>query len=173
VLSTDEARRLLDSIERNTICGLRDLAIISVMLFGFARIGAVLGMNCDDFFRQRNRFWFRLHEKGGKRLDLPAHPEAEAYVTAYLSAAGDGGKATPLFRTVDRKGRLTDRRMHRCQALAMVKRRASVAGLTSSICCHSFRATGITAYLLNGGTLEKVPPQCTPNTGLSRLVAVG
>lgn len=38
---------------------------------------------------------------------------------------------------------------------AMVKRRARVAGLPPEICCHTFRATGITTYLKNGGTLEK------------------
>ena len=154
VLGPEEARALLDSIEVDTILGLRDRALISVMLFSFARIGAVVAMNGEDYFRQRKHRWFRLHEKGGKRHDLPAHPEAEMCVNAYLSAAGGGGKRTPLFRNMDRKGQLTDRRMNRREVLAMVKRRARAAGLPSSICCHSFRATGITAYLLNGGTLE-------------------
>ena len=39
-------------------------------------------------------------------------------------------------------------------ALAMIKRRAATAGLPPSTCCHTFRATGITAYLSNGGTLD-------------------
>ena len=44
--------------------------------------------------------------------------------------------------------------MHRTEVLAMIKRRARRAGLSPAVCCHSFRATGITAYLLGGGTLE-------------------
>ncbi|MCP3918061.1 MAG: tyrosine-type recombinase/integrase, partial [bacterium] len=59
-----------------------------------------------------------------------------------------------LFRTLDRKGRLTERQMTRNDALRMIKRRAKRAGLPESTCCHTFRATGITTYLENGGTLE-------------------
>jgi len=44
--------------------------------------------------------------------------------------------------------------MARTDVLRMVKRRAAAAGLPSSTCCHTFRATGITAYLENGGTIE-------------------
>ena len=55
---------------------------------------------------------------------------------------------------MDRRRHLTDRRLHRIDVLAMVKRRARRAGLSPNTCCHSFRATGITAYLMNGGTLE-------------------
>lgn len=153
VLGSEEARFLLDSMGTGDISDLRDRALISIMLFAFARVGAVIGMDVEDFYRQKKGWWFRLHEKGGKRLDLPAHPEAAEYVSAYLSVAAGSGK-TPLFRRIDRKGQLTDGRMDRREVLAMVKRRVKKAGLSSSICCHSFRATGITAYLLNGGTLE-------------------
>jgi integrase len=63
-------------------------------------------------------------------------------------------KKTPLFRTIDRRRNLTDRPMHRNDALRMIKRRAEAIGLPEEICCHTFRATGITAYLENGGTIE-------------------
>ena len=55
---------------------------------------------------------------------------------------------------MDRHGRLTANRLTRNDALRMVKRRVREAGLPSTVCCHSFRATGITAYLENGGTIE-------------------
>ena len=104
---------------------------------------------------QGKRWWFRLHEKGGKRHEVPAHHNAEAYLDEYLAAAGIiGQKRTPLFRTLDRRRQLTDRRLHRIEALAMIKRRARRAGLPTTITCHTFRATGITAYLQNGGSLE-------------------
>ncbi|MFL5342644.1 MAG: hypothetical protein ACJ8F7_21130 [Gemmataceae bacterium] len=74
---------------------------------------------------------------------------------AFLAVAGlNGSKGQPLFRTLDRKGSLTDRRLHRVDVLAMVKRRARQAALSTAVCCHTFRATGITCYLLNGGSLE-------------------
>lgn len=90
VLTAAEARELLDCIDVGTIRGLRDRAFIGVMLFCFAPVGAVVAMNGDDYFRQKNRRWFRLHETGGKRHDLPAHPLAPAYMDAYLRAARIG-----------------------------------------------------------------------------------
>lgn len=155
VLSATEARELLASIDVSTIAGLRDRAIIAVMVYSFARVGAVVAMNAKDYFQQNARRWFRLHEKGGKRHDIPAHRRAEGYIDAYLAASGIADdQKSPLFRTLDRHKRLTDRRLHRREVLAMVKRRALEAGLPPDICCHTFRATGITAYLENGGTIE-------------------
>ena len=155
VLTPQEARLLLEAIETDTLVGLRDRALIGVMLFSFARIGAVLGMNVEDYYPQGKRFWFRLHEKGGKRHEVPAHHNAEEFVDAYLVAAGIAEeKKNPLFRSFNRRRQLTDRRLYPDEALAMVKRRARQAGLPTNICCHTFRASGITAYRLNGGTLE-------------------
>lgn len=155
VLTADQARCLLDSIDVTTVVGLRDRAIIAIMVYTFARVGALVGMAVEDYYQSGKRWWFRLHEKGGKRHEVPAHHNAEAYVDAYLAAAGTTpGKTTPLFRSVDRYRRLTDEPMHRTDVLRMVKRRARRAGLPQSTCCHTFRATGITAYLENGGTIE-------------------
>jgi site-specific recombinase XerD len=156
VLAAEEARQLLDAIDVTTISGLRDRALIGVMVFSFARVGAVVAMNVADYFQQGKRCWFRLHEKGGKHHEVPAHHTAEAYVDEYLSAAGTIAERTsPLFRTVDRRRGLTERRLQRREVLAMVKRRAIAAGLPATTCCHTFRATGITTYLRNGGTIEK------------------
>lgn len=156
VLDADQARTLLDSIDVETIAGLRDRALIGVMVYSFARVSAVVGMDIEDYYQNGKRWWFRLHEKGGKRHEVPAHHNAEAYLDAYLAAAGIAGdRKGPLFRTVDCRRHLTDNRMHRNEVLAMLKRRARVAGLPDSTCCHTFRATGITVYLRNGGTLEK------------------
>jgi site-specific recombinase XerD len=155
VLSAGEARALLDSIDTRTIAGLRDRALIGVMVFSFARVNAVIGMNVEDYFQKGKRWWFRLHEKGGKYHEVPAHHKAEEYVDAYLHAAGIGGdKKSPLFRSLDRKRRLTERRIDRREVWGMIKRRARKAGLPETITCHTFRATGITTYLENGGTVE-------------------
>lgn len=155
VLIADEARQLLDCIETDSIIGLRDRALIGVMVYSFARVSATIRMNIEDYFSQGRRGWFRLHEKGGKLHDVPAHHNAEAYLDAYIAAAGiSDQKHEPVFRTIGRHRKLTPNRMHRIDALRMIKRRALRAGLSATVCCHTFRATGITAYLQNGGLLE-------------------
>ena len=52
VLTAEEARALLDSIDTSTVVGLRDRALISVMTFAFARIGAVVAMRVEDYYPQ-------------------------------------------------------------------------------------------------------------------------
>jgi site-specific recombinase XerD len=156
VLDADQARTLLDSIDISTVVGLRDRALISVMTFAFARIGAVVAMRVEDYYPKGKRWWVRLHEKGGKRHEMPAHHNLEAYIDAYIDAAGicDEGKG-PLFRSaVGRTGMLTDKPMNRVDAWRMIQRRAAELGSKVKIGCHTFRATGITAYLNAGGTLE-------------------
>jgi site-specific recombinase XerD len=157
VLTAADARALLNSINMESIAGLRDRALIAVMIFSFARVSAVTGMRVEDYYQNGKRWWLRLHEKGGKFHELPAHHLAEEYLDAYLQAAGIAGEPkSPLFRSVRGKPPvLTARRLRRNNALDMVKRRARAAGLSDRLCNHSFRATGITAYLSNGGTLEK------------------
>ena len=155
VLTAKEARRLLDSIDTTTVIGLRDRALIGVMAFSFARVGAALGMRMEDYYTEGGQGWFRLHEKGGRLHGVPAHPKAARYLGAYIAAAGIAGdRKGPLFRTVGRDRRLTHKPMAANDALKMIKRRARAAALPGTIGCHTFRATGITAYLENGGTIE-------------------
>lgn len=156
VLTGDEARALLNSIDTTTVVGLRDRALISLMVFTFARVGAVVDMRVEDYYPQGKRWWVRLHEKGGKRHEMPAHHTLEAYLDAYLDAAKlrDSSKS-PLFRSaVGRTGTLTEKAMHRIDAYRMIRRRAAAMGLKVRINCHTFRATGITVHLDAGGTLE-------------------
>ena len=156
VLDPEEARALLDSIDIATAAGLRDRALIGLMVYSFARIGAALGMAVDDVFTQRRRLWVRLREKGGKQHEMPCHHHLEAYLHAYLDGDGlaDDPKG-PLFRTIGRgTGKLTRTPLPQANAYAMIRRRAGGAGIKTKLGNHSFRATGITAYLRNGGTLE-------------------
>ena len=153
VLSPAEARRLLAAIDTGTLAGLRDRALVSVMLYSFARVSAVIGMRRQDYFRQERQGWLRLHEKGGTRHDVPAHHRAAEALEDYLARAGLDAATAALFQSVDPAGRrLTGRALSRRLVLAMIKRRAAAADLPPSTCCHTFRATGITASLSNGGT---------------------
>lgn len=157
VLTAAEARQLLDSIDTSTVVGSRDRALIGLMCYSFARVSAVIGMNVEDYYQQGKRSWFRLHEKGGKFHEVPAHHNAELYLDEYLAAAGIAGqRKSSLFRSAAGKsGTLTPQRMTRTDVFRMVKRRSLTAGIDADrICCHTFRATGITAYLENGGTIE-------------------
>jgi integrase/recombinase XerC len=157
VLDPAEARALLDSIDVTTPVGLRDRALIGLMVYSFARIGAALSMKVEDVYVQNRRLWVRLHEKGGKRHEMPCHHNLEAYLHAYV----DGSRLATdpkgaLFRTIGRgTDELTTTPLPQANAYAMIRRRAAAAGIETKIGNHTFRATGITAYLKNGGTLEK------------------
>jgi len=157
VLDEDEARHLIDSIESESLVGLRDRAIIAGMVYTFARVSALVGMNLEDYYPQGKRWWARLHEKGGKLHDVPCHHKLEEALDAYVEAAHiSGDKKRPLFRSAIRKtDLLSASRMTRNDVYRMVRRRAAAAGIETAVGCHSFRATGITNYLVNGGTLEK------------------
>jgi integrase len=125
------------------------------MCYSFARVSAMVHMRVEDYYENGKRWSVRLHEKGGKQHSVPCHHNAEAYLDEYLAAAGiRDEKKSPLFRSVDNRRQMTANPMTRTDVLRMVKRRALEAGLPSSTCCHTFRATGITAYLENGGTIE-------------------
>ena len=155
VLSAEEARQLLDSIETDTLIGLRDRALIGMMVYSFARVSATVTMRVEDYFQQGKRAWLRLHEKGGKRHEVPCHHRLEEYLDAWLHAAGIAAdKKGPLFRAIRKGDKLTENPMNRVDVLRMIKRRAAGAALPYSTCCHTFRATGITTYMQNGGTLE-------------------
>lgn len=114
-------------------------------------------MRVGDVYVQHRRLWVRLHEKGGKAVDLPCHHNLETYLHAYLDGTGIGADANgPLFRTIGRgTGQLSRTVLPSANAYAMVRRRAEAAGIETRVGNHTFRATGITAYLKNGGTLER------------------
>ncbi len=153
VLTSEEARAMLAAIDTGSLTGLRDRALIGTMIYTFARIGAVLQMNVGDYFTQGRRGWVRLHEKGGKEHEAPCHHKLEAMLDAYLAARIEGDREEALFRTTGRSSGLAQR-MGQSDAYRMIQRRARQAGIETKIGNHSLRATGITDYLTNNGTLE-------------------
>jgi len=156
VLAQDEARELLEKIDISTVMGLRDRALIAMMIYTFGRVGAVIKMRIEDYYTQGRRGWVRLHEKGGKRHEMPCNHNLEAYLDAYIKAAGIAGDLKGyLFRTARGKsGALTGNPLAQSNVYRMIRRRATLAGIKTRIGNHTFRATGITQYLRNGGRRE-------------------
>jgi site-specific recombinase XerC len=129
VLTAEDAGELLRSIEGDTVTGLRDRALIGVMVFTFARISAACGLNVADVFHQQRRLWVRLHEKGGKFHEMPCHHTLEGYLTDIERARLGELAKVPLFQAIKVRpyGRgeamLNGERLHRTNAWAMVRRR--------------------------------------------------
>ena len=157
VLEGDEWRKLIDAIPTDTVRDLRDRALIATLTYSFARIGAALKMKVEDL-RPRGAAWtIRLHEKGGKEHAMPCHHSLAEMLHAYIATAGIAeDRKGVLFRTSrgHKATALSDHPMVQSDAWRMIRRRAVAAGINASIGNHSFRATGITAYLANGGALE-------------------
>ena len=158
VLTAGEARALLDAIDTGTLVGLRDRAVIGLMVYSFARVSAAVAMRVADYYTQGKRSFFRLHEKAAStwwcRRTTSARRTSMNTSSAPASTATGRG---PLFRSSG-QGRGQDvllrSAMTRQTALKMIKRRARNVGLPDEITAHSFRGTGITEYLRNGGDLE-------------------
>jgi integrase/recombinase XerC len=156
ILSPVEARQLLESIDISTLIGLRNRAIIATELYTFGRVGATINLKVEDCYVQERRLWLRLHEKNGKVIEMPCNHNLERYLDEYIEAAGIRQELiSPLFRTAYRKtGRLTDRAMLQRDVYGLIVRAAATAGIKTKIGSHSMRGTGITAYLINDGTLD-------------------
>ncbi|MHB0695257.1 tyrosine-type recombinase/integrase [Roseomonas mucosa] len=157
VLDGTEWRRMIDAIPTDTVRDLRDRALIATLTYSFARIGAALKMRVADL-RPKGAGWqIRLHEKGGKEHAMPCHHALAEALHAYIQAAGiiDDRKGL-LFRTSPghKPTELTAQPLAQADAWRILRRRAVAAGITAPIGNHTFRATGITAYLANGGALE-------------------
>jgi site-specific recombinase XerD len=158
VLSPEEIRQLLDSIEAETLMGLRDRALIALMTYTFARVGAAIKMRVEDYFVQGRRSWVRLREKGGKQHEVPCHHRLDEYLHAYIQGAGlESDPKGFLFRSMASKAgkTLTRNPLFQQHVHTMIRNRAAAAKIkTPRVGCHSLRATGITAYMKNGGRLE-------------------
>jgi len=145
VWSREDAKTLLESIPKDSVSGLRDLALIAAMFYSFARVSAVLKLKVDDYYHNGARRRLRLHEKGGKEHEMPVHHLLEQILNEYVEAAGLRS-GQPLFQSVISAGTaVTGRALNRYNAWAAI---------LAPVGCHTWRATGITNYLENDGRLE-------------------
>jgi integrase/recombinase XerD len=158
-ITVQGARTLLNSINTSNVVGLRDRAIVAILIYTAARAGAVASLRRDSFFHAGDQWMLHFNEKGGKSREIPVRHDLDQMLFEYIDAAGlrDAAKDTPLFRTAYRKtGRLTNHAMYVVDICRMVKRRLKNAGLASRLSPHSFRVTTITDLLEQGVPLEDV-----------------
>ena len=126
VLAAEEARALLDAIDVSTLAGLRDRALVGLMVYSFARVGAAIGMRVEDVYMQGRRTWIRLHEKGGKVHEMPCHHNLDEYLHAYIEKAGLVDSKGWLFRSaIGKSGRLTNNPMRQADVYRMIGRRGA------------------------------------------------
>lgn len=156
VLNVDEVHAILKAINIESVVGLRDRALIALMVYTFARVGAIANMRVEDYYSLGPNRSVRLRAKGSAIHEVPVHHTLDLYLQAYIETTGlKSDPKGPLFRTsAGRTGVLKRRAMCQDDVYKMIQRRAWRAGLRAKIGCHTFRATGITAYLNNGGRIE-------------------
>jgi site-specific recombinase XerD len=156
-ISVVDARRLLHSIDTRHVVGLRDRAIIGILIYTAARVGAVAGLRRGDFYCVSDQFCLRFHEQGGKVREIPVRHDLQQYLLAYPATGGQfaGPADAPLFCTALRRTRqLTNRPMSADDMARMLKRRLRDAGLSERLSPHSLRVTTITDLLAQGVPLE-------------------
>lgn len=159
-LEPEQMGGLLDSIQPESIRDLQDRAVIALMAFSCARVGAVTKMKLGDVYERAGRLHVHLTEKREAEHDVPCHPELEEYLRAFMARSAkkaadcDENPARWLFRRWSKKRKaLTGSPLTHMMCYTMVKRRSKAAGLPD-VTNHSFRATGITTFLRSGGALD-------------------
>jgi site-specific recombinase XerD len=140
---TDQVQKILDKIDASHKVGLRDRALVGVLAYTFARIGAVVNLKVEDYFQTGKRSLIRFKEKGGKEKEIPVHHKLEELLDEYLKVSElNKQPAAALFPiAVGKTHKLGDRPMTRIDAARMLKRRLKEAGLPEAFSAHSFRAT--------------------------------
>jgi integrase/recombinase XerD len=158
-ITVEQARWLLRSIDASTVVGLRDRAIIGILVYTAARRGAIASLRQGDFYDLGDQHCLRFTEKGGKSREIPARHDLRQFILDYIKAGGleYSERNTPLFRTTIRRTKqLTMQGMAPGDIGRMVKRRIRDAGLPERLSPHSFRVATITDLLSQGVPLEDV-----------------
>lgn len=156
-IGIENARKLLESLNISTLVGLRDRAIIAIMIYTAARVSAVSRLNVKDFYDIGSQYCIRLGEKGGKSREIPCRHDLQLFIQEYMKKAEPTSKEFPLFLTaIGKTDRLSERRMSSGDISRMVKRKCRQAHMPPSFSPHSFRVTTITDLLNQGVPLEDV-----------------
>jgi integrase len=148
-----DTKKLLESILRDDLAGLRDRALVSTMLFSLpALVRCCLSSGKISITRDSG-----VGYGSGKEHEMPAHRGIEEAIDEYLSKVIIEDNQ-PLFQSVNKAGTaLSGRALNRHNAWAAIRKRARNAGFLTPVGCHTWRATGVTVYLENGGWLYSCP----------------
>lgn len=158
-IGVKEARKLLKSIDRSSVVGKRDLAIIATLAYTGARVGAVAKLTLSDFYRTGDQYFLRFNEKGGKSREIPVRHDLQEIILSYIEEASINSKRkdAPLFHTLLRRTKiLSDKAVSGVDICRMVKRRVKDAGLSPRLSPHSFRVTVATDLLTQGLDVKDV-----------------
>jgi integrase/recombinase XerD len=158
-ISIEQARKLLRSIDVGHVVGLRDRAMLGVLAYTGARVGAVARLRLGDLRNLGEHRALRFREKGGKLREIPVRVDLDIWLREYLDAAGILGQddKTPLFRAADGKRKQLTTAGYMAHSMQqMMKRRLWDAGLPHLFSPHSFRVTVVTDLLNQNVPLEDV-----------------
>src|SRR4051794_39209357 len=154
-IGTAQARDLLKSIDASGIMGLRDRAILAVLIYTAARVGAVAKLTIKSLQYDGTQYSLRFSEKGGKAREIPVRHDLEQFLREYIEAAGITEGA--LFRPAPRRTKkLSAKAMGGIDICRMMKRRLKEAGLPGQFSPHSFRVATVTDLLEQNVPLEDV-----------------
>ena len=156
VFEEAEIVTFLDSISPNSLKDIRDKALFSVLLYSWCRVSALINLSVSDYYERGGTRWLRFEEKRGKEHEVPVHSKAKEAVDLWLERSHLASKpSAPLFPSFGKdRETLNWRRLDRRSVLKLVEKRAKASGIQKRVCCHSFRATGVTEYMNSGGTIE-------------------
>ncbi|MBE2285286.1 MAG: tyrosine-type recombinase/integrase [Verrucomicrobia bacterium] len=158
-LGDAEAKALLEAPAPDTLKGLRDRAILSILLFHGLRRAELCSLAVGDLQSRRGVLHFRVHGKGGKIRFLPVHPHSLQRISEYLEHAGHGDKpGSALFRPIkNSSGSLDEALTGHGVYKDVVRKYARVLGLDpSAVCVHGLRATAATNALDHEADIAKV-----------------
>ena len=156
VFEEAEMVTFLDSIKLNSEKDIRDKAIFCVLLYSWCRVSALISLTVGDYYERAGQRWLRFQEKRGKEHEVPVHSKAREAIDLWLEASGlSSNPVAPLFPAFGKdRETLELKHLDRRSILKLVEKRANASGIIKRVCCHSFRATGITEYMNSGGIIE-------------------
>jgi site-specific recombinase XerD len=156
IFEQNEIKAFLDAIKVESLIDKRDKALFSTLAYSWARVSAAVGLKVEDYYERNGERWLRLHEKRGKIHEVPVHSNAREAIDQWLLASSLGcNPSAPLFPAFGKNKETPElRHMDRTSVWKLVQARARASGLEKRVCCHSFRATGITEYMSAGGSLD-------------------
>jgi integrase len=156
VFEEPEIIAFLEAIKLESLMDIRDKALFSTLAYSWARVSAVTALKVQDYYERGGERWLRLAEKGSKIHEVPVHSKAREAIDHWLLVSDlASNPIAPLFPAFGKDKKTPElKHMNRKSVWKLVKARAQACGLKKRVCCHSFRATGITEYMNAGGSLE-------------------